>query len=848
MHRVVTTLGRWGLPKVKPDLSKYVLSTPLSGRIWHLSDVHVNPRHPTGSGDVKDRPLAANPDDVRQDPLQGLLELARNLKASYLVVSGDFVDMSAIMKVDDPLERERLRDAAFEEAAKIVGTIADALGIPAEGLSTRVVVCPGNHDVRWGDKLTKADKLVDFQNHLKAFLSPTSKAGALTLDPDKTGVLLAPLHTAFLGGTRVRVGDEEVPLDVAMYSQKQIDDLLSRMKDAPRGLLQILVAHHPPGSVGGGEIELKAFESPIGADEARRRLSQAGFSLFLHGHKHVCRVQREKVDDPTYGSRRSALVGAGTLFGNDGIKGFNILDYVVDTASGRAVVAVTPYLFEPGPTRPLKRPTTLVSLGARSTSSARMIRVIERISSTGDARTDIYYLELPTPSSELEAAHSGWAVEDGRYVRRLPRILQAESAQNSTILAKSLDRLGDVEVEFEEEVGDRRDGLDTIAGSIRVSVPTSTAPRAISLLERSWTTHCYSLTRSHQIRLGQFPSRVPGLRKGWEYHCFVVREPCERLELYLRLPFAFQSPPKVEVKTFVETTEGELRKFPMPATFPAPHIDYAHFAKRIRVSVRHPIPGIAYCIQWELPDEDPQMEKMAHEDSKQFEIHSREADRLRKQLQGTRTTPNAILTNLFVRLVETLKVRLVDAGCLNPEADLEAAIFVPTRSILIPAASSRSSESGHGRCMLVPALATYSAEDPRWESEWDPGVGVAGRAYAINHHVYFKQPRARARISAESVWETGSAPIYVEEDGLPVHSSILAIPLRHPSRRTADLVFGSFCIGVYGEEDVLDVLSEGRSVDLRDLGHGQVPPLIAVYQLVKDFLNEATMTLRATPM
>src|ERR1051325_6304594 len=125
---------------------------PVTGRIWHMTDLHFGPE--SDAADVKNKTVGLDAWNVEENT--SLFRHASDRGADLLIVSGDLINSGYIVgeakkkgkqkKAAVKAEVQRLRQLAFPRAVTFIKKLAAQLGLGAH-LSSRVIVCPGNHDV-----------------------------------------------------------------------------------------------------------------------------------------------------------------------------------------------------------------------------------------------------------------------------------------------------------------------------------------------------------------------------------------------------------------------------------------------------------------------------------------------------------------------------------------------------------------------------------------------------------------------------------------------------------------------------------------------------------------------------
>jgi hypothetical protein len=792
---------------------------PTVGSLWHFSDLHFGPVAP-GRPQVRARPQGVDEDTLSQDPFGALIEFARRNPADLLVLSGDFVNAAALAPESAPpggfsaflrslfsalapppphlrgAGGDR-RDEAYTVALKFIERLAEALGVPPG----RIIVCPGNHDV---DKETagqnparSADAFYAMMERYVHPRSPVDRAAAEAL-----GLKILCLDTARL--CHVRFSEPQVgavPRDAPAYPLKRIDELLEEYADASgapaEDLLGIVVAHHPPSIPPTSVPDLQPYDVAIGAAQAKRRLASAGFQVFFHGHKHIHVVHEERVHSADRRDPETLLiVGSSPLLDSQGSPGFNRVRFAVSRGCGDARILVQPYTLEGGVPTP-RRPAGRFAVRSRVRAPAALIRVAEQINVHGDSRTRIEFHEIPLPAGDTP--EGGWEKDGDQWIRVFGRLIQVPFRQ------ASMPRLFGLTphthphlrgVDGDAEAGTRR-------FRIHVAAPFRAGQTDASFCELSVTNTTYGVSLDHQRRLWGRPEGIPGLETGWESLSYVVRDPADRLEITIDMPFATEGGYRARVRTYVEETpQGPLKSEPELLDFCRFHLKENSEAARLEVSVEKPQVGVVYSLEWKLPKEHPFLTSLGRGESrKRYFDALRVADRLRDTALRRGYLGDRSLEELAAEHANELLAVLREAGAAGG-GDLEWCIFVPQQK-LWQSASGESGDVPHP--VLVPVFASFSPGDPRWDVSWRAGYGMAGRAYATNSVVRYVREERDSPEPATSWGDDLIAETYAVLDGLPEHEVLYAIPVRHPTRVEGDVVWGVLCLGTYGSPEELSL-------------------------------------------
>ncbi|MBO9049522.1 metallophosphoesterase [Curtobacterium flaccumfaciens] len=288
--------------------------------ILHLSDLHLTELNTSDVvADVKDDGVVGIGDQqTRLDIIRGSLHalgawLRRDKRTlDSIVISGD------IAQQGDP--------RGFALLPEVLGELGDKM--PS---SNRVLIVPGNHDVKRGSKPSTPERYAEFSTlakhgYLLARMEGVTLAeqtGAPDTDPiitatDDSYVVVGLNSSNFcqeprdVPGTvagaverlRERDGDEDAEQLLAAWSALQIVDIArvgseqlrlgsellqrSTQDQAAGGQLplRIVTMHHHVQPVGANE-EIKGFDNLVNLGEFRDWLVDNDVDVVLHGHKHI---------------------------------------------------------------------------------------------------------------------------------------------------------------------------------------------------------------------------------------------------------------------------------------------------------------------------------------------------------------------------------------------------------------------------------------------------------------------------------------------------------------------------------------------------------------------------------
>ncbi len=308
--------------------------------ILHLTDLHLGDANPAQVvGDYKARFVSREARATRERLFgETLAELGRRLDRNELtavVVSGD------ITYVAD--------ESGFERLDGLLAELGDQLPPPE-----RIVVVPGNHDVKWKTDPGSDERYALFRQYVsdRGYRVPALSQDEVVTEDEvlvdrDSGVLIAPLNSSNWCGTLEPVSKalEEaleggrIPDDAKAEIERLrlldpgriVDSHLAQLRDVVRNLdrerelIRIAVLHHQLLPLSTDE-ELKPYEGITNLQLLRLFLEGNGFSLVLHGHKHSERAYYDRIADSRdrYPGRAEPVlvVGGSTLGGVDAARAF----------------------------------------------------------------------------------------------------------------------------------------------------------------------------------------------------------------------------------------------------------------------------------------------------------------------------------------------------------------------------------------------------------------------------------------------------------------------------------------------------------------------------------------------
>jgi 3',5'-cyclic AMP phosphodiesterase CpdA len=352
------------------------------GLFLHITDLHLGKAPDTQDyGDYKSKIVAPAQRTTRRTLLENTLqEVGRRFEAEEdeldaVVISGDLT--------------VRNDEEGFALLEGVLGKLGPVLPPPG-----RILVVPGNHDVRWRTPASKRERYELFLQHVR-------RAGYVTpfldgIDMDEGGDLrgkartphhvysprggyalfainssnwcgsvepIAPLSegtwtklptSVGSGATQKRIAKTLAELrlrDVSRVSDAQLRALQALIREVDgraaaegkRPPVRIAVLHHQLLPVSTFE-EFKPFEAITNLGLVRNFLRAMGISMVLHGHKHHGFIYKDHVYSPEHGLGKAAhevLVLAGSTVGGTDFQKASICRLLrVDATSGAEAIEV----------------------------------------------------------------------------------------------------------------------------------------------------------------------------------------------------------------------------------------------------------------------------------------------------------------------------------------------------------------------------------------------------------------------------------------------------------------------------------------------------------------------------
>jgi 3',5'-cyclic AMP phosphodiesterase CpdA len=284
--------------------------------ILHISDLHLSEiTEEQITGDYKLKGLV--PLVERQNRIS-LLRASLSALATYLSKRQERLD-AVVITGDVSLRHDESGFVAIEETLAALGDQRPA--------NNRILLVPGNHDVKWGSEPSSVERYDFFARYVRpsGFVTPFLEGIDLTESGNRLAtptdpvlsldncVVIALNSSNYCGSlTKLSAGtsrvlqslsqesDEQRALvreiealrvnDVARVSEAQLIGLRQRLKHFPPpsqgGPMRILALHHQLLPVTRDE-EFKPFETVTNLGQLCEFIASQEFCLVLHGHKHV---------------------------------------------------------------------------------------------------------------------------------------------------------------------------------------------------------------------------------------------------------------------------------------------------------------------------------------------------------------------------------------------------------------------------------------------------------------------------------------------------------------------------------------------------------------------------------
>lgn len=788
---------------------------PRTGRIIHLSDLHLDPDSPPGAAHAKVR-LASNTSSFDTEALDRFVEELDAESADLLFVSGDLVNGPSLL-VDangaalDAASVQAKRERGMELAAQFIRRLANRLGI--SDLKSRVVVVPGNHDVDLAAASKGDDPLYSFKKFTADFLTPFS-VRPFAIDEDLGVSILALDNTFMLGRSLLTKDGKPINSGAPAFDVKAIGELIKQINAEKKRIATtrgdrfepfgIAISHYPPGAVPTGEADLEFVEISFGAAQAKNALIQAGFGLFSHGHKHTSYVNDEGIYVPgiTDHSPRCVVLGAASLTQapRGSSTGINRIDFATSTRFGGANLLMSAYnLNDFRPTLATPNPW-LLHVPSHLVGTARQAKVLERIDAAGDSRTDISYFGIALPREKKLPAL--WSFRSNRWTRTFDRFIQVQGMFTGSPQVRELPQKYQVSAKAVDISQTSADG----GRSWQIEVTAAADAESVSFTERTWSLNGYALSTEHQLAIFP-PPRGKKELLGYEMLAHTVRDPVEELEFFIRFPYAI-SPSECEVRIDVtvdraasspnqspideEPTEDLLR-------FSHFQIEQLQFIKRLRVTIQRPLVGVTYWVVWKLPPSEKlpvelRFSVLNEEDNRQLEALRKRFLQANNARPDLRLKPSKLLVSLLMPVIE---------GALIAPKDSELAIYIPVRNRNERAVPI----DGVG---FIPRLAVLTATYPKgsalWEKEWSACRGVAGRAFSTGKLAWHfgSGHKHQPAMGTPDDWQLPNVSSY-EPYGDRDHSILFGVPILSAHSGAVRAVL---CIGSYSNRETFTLLAD----------------------------------------
>jgi 3',5'-cyclic AMP phosphodiesterase CpdA len=259
-------------------------------RIIHLSDIHFGashiccPQDPSGSSEgipllehLIEQDLS---DAFWADSLWATSKKDRPSTPLFVAVTGDLTQGA------EPGEFQRAH-AFFKYLAE--SPLLDSV-IPLKHL----FVVPGNHDVRFGEKLaeTRFQAYCTFYNKLfsgiRPFVQPHEAPNLTQLHCQREEKLLVAEINSCLYVEKDTKDESRGQIDLAAIAKLRRE--LGDLQDETKGFIKVALFHHHPILLPSLVEPGRGYDALVNAGSLLRLLKENGFHLILHGHKHYPQV------------------------------------------------------------------------------------------------------------------------------------------------------------------------------------------------------------------------------------------------------------------------------------------------------------------------------------------------------------------------------------------------------------------------------------------------------------------------------------------------------------------------------------------------------------------------------
>jgi predicted MPP superfamily phosphohydrolase len=303
-YKIRDPLFRAYVSATPPRLSSAIESTRLKERyeefiILHLSDVHFGSKHYFSN-------LPSSDDSIP--------EADRPTLAKYLVESlGQFTNPGDFLALTGDVTQMALTEE-FEAATKCIQTISPALRNGTINTGKNFMVIPGNHDVNWN--IQQADpkaRYLGFTPYIR-FRTELGFQIDNQVQPERLYEIcdLIDRHNCIIVGFNSAV--LEGPDDHRGYiGETQLKNALVEVSNIckERSPFKIALMHHHLVPVSSLESSLKVPDEVLrDSSYIKTQLSENGFNLVLHGHRHF--GHEEAIDSKGDGSSAIIIVGCGS--------------------------------------------------------------------------------------------------------------------------------------------------------------------------------------------------------------------------------------------------------------------------------------------------------------------------------------------------------------------------------------------------------------------------------------------------------------------------------------------------------------------------------------------------------
>jgi calcineurin-like phosphoesterase family protein len=517
--------------------------------IIHLSDTHFGYDY-VGRSLLRMRRFWKTED---KQLIHSLQEAIRKIQPDYVIHTGDIVNK-----------------ATKRNFAKAAAKLRSVLGNAGVDIKRRVLVIPGNHDVKIFAKEDKFwGRLAAFNGFLKAFFDEPdyrSRKPNFVIDDTERKIWFFCLDSTLKEKRGLAEG--EVGVGQWDWFQNKLVNL-TRLHPDHESFIKIVAIHHHPHAIRAGGQE--QFMHLLDAGKAEEMFKACGVSLVLHGHKHY--PHHKTITYEGDGLQHYTVIGAGTATcpfleeqsgeGNS----FNVLKIKpsANLFSLERWKAGTDKEY-----RPIPNPTTFPIFQAspdgyriRQSIAINRIHDLNGACSVTHERRGII---VDTQGAELRTLVFG----------------MGGTAQQAKLSSLDIDDEAISGVSFELNGERQKKGYFTLRSSLRQGSDP------IDL----WFT--YEMTNGFCMRLADYKAYYPESELNEESVSMDIVHPCDQMTLVVEFPRKYLVKPRFRG---IDRNRAEVKLEPPRASFSADPL-----GNRYTLVVRRPNLQNIYSIYWQVPE------------------------------------------------------------------------------------------------------------------------------------------------------------------------------------------------------------------------------------------------------